>query len=84
MQRSRRSHESDTFHEGKDFMKFHESHDTGGGSSTLGGTLRLALEGTFQGEPKGTPQGAGNTPSFMKFHEIGGVFSTPGSALRFP
>ena len=34
------------------FMKFHEA---GGVSSTLGGTLRFALEGTFQGQPKGSP-----------------------------
>ena len=55
MQRSRRSHESDTFHEGEDFIKIHEFHESGGVSSTLGGTLGFALEGTFQGQPKGTP-----------------------------
>ena len=50
-----------------------EFYETGGVSSTLRGTLRLALEGTFQSQPKGTPWGAENTPRFMEFmesHEI--------------
>ena len=68
IQRSSRFHESETFHEGEDFMKFHEFHETGGVSGTLRGTLRLALEGTFQNQPKGTPWGAGNTSNSIVFN----------------
>ena len=46
------------FHE---FSEFREIHGISGISTTPGGTLGLALEGTFQSQPKGTPRGGGNT-----------------------